>query len=421
ESLVVVFDAPKIYKIVANLLSNAIKYTHPGGHIYLQVTSDHPLSPSQIEIKVKDTGIGISESDKDFVFDRFYQQDETSVGTGLGLALSKELSKLMGASLELQSQLGEGSTFILSIPIPDQTDLPETPLAQLLPSLEKPPSKPIPTTSPSHQASKHRGDNQLEKPRLLLIEDNQELAFYLEMILKNEYQTQVAHGGDQGLKIATEIVPDLILTDAMLPGMDGFSICQSLKQDIRTSHIPIVILTARGGQEDKILALRQGADAYMSKPFDKEELLIRLQKLLELRQQLQHHYLSQENVSWTSLDKTLSPAKELSTNLEEGFIQKLRTFILANLSDQELNVNRICQEMGMSRTQLHNKLKALTGKSTTQFVRSLRLIQAKQLLKNQPDKNIAEIAQACGLEPNYFSRLFVQAFELTPSEYRETS
>ncbi|HLF63035.1 MAG TPA: helix-turn-helix domain-containing protein, partial [Saprospiraceae bacterium] len=249
-----------------------------------------------------------------------------------------------------------------------------------------------------------------ETTRVLVIEDNADVVAYISSILKGEYVLTIEHDGDKGVETAINEVPDLIITDLMMPGKDGYEVCRLLKYDDRTSHVPIIMLTAKADRESKILGLQSGADIYLSKPFDQEELLVQVKQLIDLRKKLQAHYHASGDLN----------GEEQPVNKKEDlFISKVREAIHARMDDSSFGILQLCRIIGMSRTQLHNKLKALTGKSASHFIRSVRLEVAQKLLR-EDDLTIAEIAYSIGFtDPGYFSRVYREEFGEAPSEYRE--
>ena len=229
------------------------------------------------------------------------------------------------------------------------------------------------------------------------------------MCLEDQYQIKVATNGQEGIDLAIEIVPDIIISDVMMPEKNGFEVCEILKQDERTSHIPIILLTALASEEDKITGLRQGADAYLNKPFNKEELLIRLEKLRELRKQLQAYY------SLAAKD-ALPPSD--NHPIENAFLTRLKDFVEANLDNSELEVPQLCEAVNLSHTQVYRKLKALTDQTPSQFIRSIRLQKGMELIQTT-DLTIAEVAYDVGFnDPNYFTRMFTKEFGTNPSDIR---
>ena len=243
---------------------------------------------------------------------------------------------------------------------------------------------------------------------LLIIEDNSDVVTYIVGLLEKEYDITTAPNGQAGIEKAFEIIPDIIISDVMMPEKDGYEVCETLKTDERSSHIPIILLTAKAEISDRITGLRKGADAYLMKPFDKEELYVRLEKLLELRQALQRKYANLEVVSTTATPVTL----------EDSFLKKLREVVATHLDDPNFDVPQLCQAAHLSNMQVNRKLKALTDKTPSRFIRSVRLHKAKELLQTS-ELNISEIAYEVGFsDPNYFSRAFHKEFGKAPSEYR---
>ncbi len=390
DALVMDYDPDKMQQILHNLLTNAIKHTPAGGTVQLltQKTDQH------LQLTIKDSGEGIPAEDVPHIFERFYQVEQNQTmhgGTGIGLAVVKELVQLMQGTIEVESDLGKGSTFTLLLPIsrkaPLQTAQAPVPFATSF-------DKPFGLTAP------------VDATLALIIEDNADVITYLQDCLSPQYQLETALDGQAGINKALEIVPDIIICDVMMPRKDGFEVCEILKNDERTSHIPIILLTAKATQKDRLTGLQTGADAYLTKPFDKQELYIRLQRLVELRRKLQKRY------SHGLLMQT-------AISLDDRFINKLQKFIEENLDDERLDVTAICQHVGLSRMQVHRKLKALTQKTTTQFVRSIRMQHARQLLQ-KTDLQIAEIAFRVGYsDPSYFSRQFSEEFGHPPNKVRK--
>ncbi|MDX1939661.1 MAG: two-component regulator propeller domain-containing protein [Saprospiraceae bacterium] len=428
DELYMDFDEEKLQQIVSNLLSNAIKFTPEGGHVYLEVrttkeevrsTNDevrftkvktNVLPTSYLRLCIRDTGVGIAEAALPHIFDRFYQADDsptrTGEGTGIGLALVKELIKLMEGTIQVKSKIGQGSEFIVTLPI--RQEAPElTPLIanEIVTSPFKTPILPAIETS-----------NENNKPNILIIEDNADVVAYLATCLQNSYHIQVGKDGQEGIDIAIQNIPDLIITDVMMPYKDGFEVCQTLKNDERTSHIPIIMLTAKADMTSKLEGLERGADEYLAKPFHKEELLVRIRKLLELRQKLQNYYLAA-----AGLTENATITKDIPTidTIEDTFVKKVRQAVEEHLDDADFNVEALCKAMIMSHSQLHRKLSALTGFSANTFIRYVRLTKAKELLRN-PAITITAVAFDTGFnDPSYFGRVFKQEFGVTPQEWRE--
>lgn len=403
-------DKEKIQRILTNLLSNAIKFTEENGEISVSVEQSDKESPS-LRIQVKDTGIGIPAAQLDHIFDRFYQVDGTATrkgeGTGIGLSLTKELVLLMGGSIHVDSEVGKGSTFTIDIPITKQAAKESDSLQSNLPSII------APSLAPDQEASSSPDQfpfTAKQQPSLLIIEDNYDVVEYIRSCLEDQYTLSIARDGQEGIDMALEQIPDLILCDVMMPRKDGFEVCHVLKSDERSSHIPIVMLTAKVDIDSRLQGLRKGADAYLAKPFHKEELMIRLANLLEIRRKLQARY-SQGTVS------ELEPSPEFEQ--EDQFILKIRQAVEEHLSDTDFNVPELCKEVGMSRSTLHRKVTALTGDSTTLFIRKIRVQKAYRMLE-ETDLNLSEISYAVGFgDPRYFNRSFVKIYGYPPREVRK--
>jgi signal transduction histidine kinase/ligand-binding sensor domain-containing protein/DNA-binding response OmpR family regulator len=405
EHLEMDYDKEKLSVIISNLLSNAIKFTPKGGKIDIQLKTNFAGQQEYLAIKVKDSGKGLSDAEIPFVFDRFYQTDYDSnrhtEGTGIGLALTKELVDLMKGNIVVTSVLGEGSEFLVNIPVnrqapvlnenPGVSDLSYIPKSGLEFSPEK--------------------DQDADLPIVLLIEDNSDVAIYLKGILENKYQILHAQNGVLGLEMAFEMIPDIIVCDVMMPGKDGFEVCAVLKADERTDHIPIIMLTARSEVEDRITGLSRGADAYLAKPFEKAELMIRLEKLLVLRKRLQEKYSS-------------SLANEIiienhSEPVINSFLVKAREAVLEHLAEENFSIDGLADAVCLSRSQMHRKIKALTGQSSSIYIRMIRLQKAKELLAAE-DLSISEVAYRVGFKsPVYFSQVYKNTFGESPGASRK--
>lgn len=410
EQLMMDFDPEKLMRVISNLLSNAIKFTPEEGRIKVSISvqdSEAYPQPSAV-LNVSDTGIGIPEEELPKIFDRFYQADSSDTregeGTGIGLALSKELVQLMGGSIQVHSTAGAGSNFQILLPI-TRTGSPidieqEKPLA--------PPVLPVAKSDVEENILAPAPPGEL--PRLLIVEDNSDVVEYLSAVLEDKYALLLARDGQEGIEIALDQIPDLIITDVMMPRKDGYEVCEILKSDERSSHIPVVMLTAKADHDSKIHGLRKGADAYLPKPFDKEELFVRLEQLLKLRQKIQARYAHGQL-------SALTPRDEFQQ--EDLFIQKIRQAVEEHLSDPEFHVPELCRYIGMSRSSLHRKVSALTGDSTTMLMRRIRVEKAYQLLK-ETDYTIAEIGYMVGFgDPRYFNRTFGKVYGHSPGEVRK--
>ncbi len=406
------FDPQRLQQVVSNLLSNAIKFTPSGGTVTVIV--EHP--GKQLKLSISDTGAGISKDKIHKIFDRFYQADDSTTrqggGTGIGLALTHELVNLMGGKIDVFSELGVGTKFVVTLPINTSNSTP--PLAGFsaygLEAVDK-------TTQPSRPVSPAR-KVPANAPLILIMEDNEDVATYIASCLDSTYRIMIAANGRQGIDVALEHIPDLIVSDVMMPEMDGYEVCNFLKNDERTNHIPIILLTAKADETSKLQGLSGGADAYLFKPFNPQELQIRISRLLALRKKLQARYLQMAGLSSNYLEEKERSGGETT---DEIFIKKVREIIEANLDNNQFSVPDLMTELGMSRTQLHRKITSMTGHSAAHFVRLVRLAKAKQLMKNDA-LSISEISYQTGFtSPDYFSRVFKKETGMTPREYRENS
>ena len=406
QSLEMAFDAEIIRQIFTNLLSNAIKFTPENGSITVSVEQ----SGGKVTAVVSDSGMGIPAADLPHIFERFFQAQNAmhwhGPGTGIGLALTRELVVLTGGTIEVKSKEGSGSTFTVTLPI---EHLPEENLAlkPTTPATKQEEWKPeIPLEFESLPAVAAIAQKEL----VLVIEDNPHIVQYLRVLLEDTFEVETAFNGKDGIDLALETIPDLIVSDVIMPQMDGFDVLETLKKDTRTSHIPIVLLTALASVKDRIAGLERGADAYLGKPFEGRELLAILNNLLEQRRRFQTFFQKENG----------TPPDELTggDTREDEFLKTLKDMVETNLADEDFGVIQLQRAMAVSRTQLHRKLKALTGMSTTGFINHLRLKKACQLLRN-PDLHIGEIAYDTGFkDPNYFTRLFVKFYGKTPTDYR---
>ena len=371
-----------------------------------------------LEVVVTDTGIGISSDDLPHILDRFYQVDSSSTrvaqGTGIGLAHTQELLKIMGGSISVASELGKGTSVKVRLPIKhvekvmpsDETA--ETFKPQLSPHYRQ--AKTITDdTLPQHQPSS--SDESIA--RVLIIEDNADVVEYLTSCLEPAYQIHVGSDGKKGVDIALEVTPDLIISDVMMPEMDGFQVCNRLKNDERTSHIPIILLTAKADAASRLVGLRRGADAYMAKPFSPEELFLQISTLLENRRRMAAYF------SRGLRDNTLTSDVELSApeaiQIENAFMKKVNAIIELHYANEVFSLPQLCSELSMSRSQLFRKMKAVADISPSDLIRSYRLRKAKTLLE-QGDVTVAEVTYQVGFkDPSYFTKLFQEEFGVIPS------
>jgi signal transduction histidine kinase/DNA-binding response OmpR family regulator/ligand-binding sensor domain-containing protein len=399
EHLNMSFDEEKIQHIVSNLLSNAIKFTPRDGQVALSLS----VLEEKICIQVRDNGIGIPAEALPRIFDRYFQVNDPlskgEPGSGIGLAFTKELVELMEGEIEVKSVVGKGTTFRVILPKTESN-------AQVL--IDRSESLPESVHDGSSAVQLLPQDTPaINRKSLLIIEDNPEVVSYIRTILEKEYDISVAENGEIGIQKAIEQIPDIIISDVMMPAKDGFEVTEFLKNDERSSHIPIVLLTAKADAESRLIGLTRGADAYLAKPFQKKELLVRLSQLISLRKKLQARYAQFDG--YTLLD-------DAGLRIEDAFLQKINGIIEANLKNAEFGVQELCTAAGLSRSQLFRKLKVLTDKSIVAYLRSARLHKARELLLTRKF-NISEAAFEAGFnDPLYFSRVFSKEFGCAPSD-----
>jgi signal transduction histidine kinase/DNA-binding response OmpR family regulator/ligand-binding sensor domain-containing protein len=396
------FDKDKLEKIMSNLISNAIKFTPEHGAIILNAEVDI----GHLILRVTDTGKGVPKEQLDKIFGRFYQVSEDgkqNVGSGIGLALSKELTEFLGGTLVVESALGQGSKFTLSLPIQliHRTDI------QVVKTIDAKEQESIPSSN-GHEPELIK----YEKPLLLVVEDHTDLRKFIISCLGNDYEYLEASNGQEGLKLALDQVPALILSDVMMPEMDGIEMCNKIKRDNRTNHIPVILLTAKASDESKLSGLEIGADDYLIKPFDKHELVFKIKNQIATRTKMQER-IRREFLSNTSTVKAVSA--------DEKFLELVKKIIEARLTDEQLGVEAVAEEVGLSRSQLYRKITALTGLSMNVFIRKLRLQKAHQLLA-QNWGPVSQVAYEVGFSNlSYFSKCFKEEFGKLPSEFIEHS
>ncbi len=400
RELVMDFDPEKTEDIIGNLLSNALKYTPADGDVYVTVNA---MTGENAVIRVRDTGVGIPEEHLTSIFERFYRagndQSPHEEGSGIGLTLVREYLKLMGGEITVHSDPGEGSEFIITLPVTHHAIIQESTPRKKVEAEDE-------SLSIQGWSSSEGGTS--ARPHLLIIEDNQDVISYLSLILASTFNLNIALNGEEGIRKALENVPDIILSDVMMPGIDGFELCGTLKRDFRTSHIPIVLLTARADQASRIAGLEHGADAYLTKPFNKSELIVCLRNLFIEREKLRIKY----NIQPLS-------DKKPSSGPDELFMAQIHQILEANYASEQFGIKELYTSMGISRVQLHRKLIALTGQPASHVIRNHRLSKAEKLLLNST-KTVAEIAYETGFsDPNYFSRVFALEFGYPPTELRK--
>ncbi len=405
DELIVYLDADKYDQVLTNLISNAIKFTPEYGVVDIQLELFE--QQEKVKIIVSDSGIGIDQENLDRIFERFYQVDDNDnrsyQGTGIGLSLTRELVELHSGEISVKSQKGMGARFEILLPVGKE-------YLQEAPVYKQVVSKSIADSSAKYEVNEESAPSDSAKHELILVvDDHKDMRNYIEFQLSERYHIIQAESGKIGLEIALERQPDLIISDVMMPGISGFEFCKMLKSDIRTDHIPVILLTAKVGKEDKIKGLHLQADEYLNKPFIAEELKARIKNLIKGRKLLQKRFA----------EKIIFKPEQIATTPQEAvFLDQLITTIEKHLGDSLLDVELLSHKLGMSKSQLNRKMKAILAKSPNQFIRSYRLERAKYLIE-QNTGTIAEIAYDVGFSsPAYFSKCFMDEYGYPPSNLK---
>ena len=402
-------------KILCNLLSNALKFTPDHGEVIVDVflMSKKNLKENQLCIEITDTGKGIPPQNLPYIFERFYQVESNKpefvgMGSGVGLHLVKSLVELHKGNITVKSKIDVGTKFILTIPYTadcytaeerNNSDYVYYHEEQLSAIAVKPECTQKVTSATILQGSK-----------LLIIDDDPEILNFLKYELSSDYEVVTAENGRIGLEKAYDVIPDLIISDVMMPGIDGISVCKELKSNINTSHIPIILLTAKSSVDDRIEGLEVGADSYIPKPFDIRHLRVRVKKLIELRENIRNNYAKQ-------LENKIEEKPKGLSAIDEELLQKIIAYVNANISNPDVNGESIAKHVAMSRMSLHRKLKALTGLSAGDFIRNIRLEKGKNLLE-AGGKTVSEVSYEVGYSsPSYFYTCFVRKYGAPPSDF----
>ena len=398
------FDADKVGKIVMNLLSNAFKFTPEGGRVTVMIERVAG-TPDILEIKIADTGIGISDVDKEHIFERFYQAGhkgvEETTGNGIGLSLVRDFVTLHEGEVKVFDNIGTGSVFVIQFPVKHvetQVQLPEETGMSVGDEEDR---------EMKEEVREETGRK--DSPLLLVVDDNEDFRIFMRYSLELQYRVKLAVNGNEAWEMMQEELPDLVISDVMMPQMDGNELCRLIKQDKRTAHIPVILLTARQNTEAKLEGLQTGADDYVTKPFNMTILVLRIRKLIELSR---YHRVTQGMID-------PAPSEIVITSLDEKLIEKAIKYVEDNMSRTELSVEELSRELGMSRVHLYKKLLQITGKTPIEFIRVIRLKRAAQLLR-ESQLHVSEVAFEVGFNnPKYFSRYFKDEFGVLPSVYQE--
>ncbi|WP_418603597.1 hybrid sensor histidine kinase/response regulator transcription factor [Hwangdonia sp.] len=421
QDIEVWFDRTKLKKIIFNLLSNAFKFTSKGGKITIEISifekSKNIKSKNWVKVKVTDNGSGISKANKKFVFDRFYQLGERS-GTGIGLSLTKNLVELHKGSIKVKSSENNGTAFTVKLPLGhahlnkgQMTEIMNENLENKTFNIEK--AAYVDKSIVEQQKQKPIETMPLNKSlsTILIVEDNVEVRTFIQSIFLNNYNVLDAENGVKAIEIAKAHDIDLIISDVMMPIMNGMDLCHEIKTNIKTSHIPVILLTAKTSQENQKSGFQLGADAYITKPFDAHILEIRVDNLLKSRKKL---------IDKFKKDIILQPKELTVTSADEKFLKKAIGIVETNISNPEFSITSFIDDMGSSRSVLYRKLKALTDQSISEFIKTIKLKRAAQLI-SKSDMNISEIAYDLGFNDlKHFRKSFKKLFNVLPSQYRES-
>lgn len=402
DSIYADYDPEKIMHILGNLISNAIKFTSKGGEINIDVLSEN----DKLKIIVRDNGKGISNEHLKHIFDRFYQipdSNNETQGTGLGLTITKELVLLLNGSIEVKSELNIGSEFHIILPLSNEAQLEIDNGVSLINP------KAIQVIFPAHDLEWDIEYPSVysNEPILLLVEDNKDVVEYLISILNDKYSVVIASNGKEGLKKAKKIIPDVIITDIMMPQMDGYELIEKIKSDIVTDHIPVIVLTARGDFDSKLIGLEIGADHYLTKPFSEEELILKVKNLLSNRKKMQ---------SKLGISSALDNQESIMYKRELIFMSKINKLLDENIENENFGIKDICNALNFSRSQFYRKFSVLADGSIGKYIRSYRLHKAKILIEVN-GKNVSEAARDTGFKNlSHFSTSFTEEFGFPPSE-----
>ncbi|MCH4252236.1 MAG: substrate-binding domain-containing protein [Prevotella sp.] len=398
-------DRDKIARIFTNLFSNALKYTSSKGCISVNV---YQPNSKEVVFSVQDNGVGMRQDEVDKVFDRFYQARDASGGTGIGLALVKDFTALHYGKVKVKSKKNEGSVFTITLPVTQKGDIMATSKPENV-TLEIRPESTVSNQEQDwkkEQVTTALDDN---APTVMIIDDNDDLREYIKSLLRDHYHVLEASDGKRGLEVARENIPDLVISDIMMPVMDGLEFCNKLKSDRTTSHIPVILLTARSMDNQRIEGYQHGADAYITKPFISKLLLARIKNLLSSRILLRELF---------SGSKKETEEESKLGDPDQQFVEQLRIVIRSMMGDSDLKVEQIGEKLGLSRVQLYRKVKALTGSTPVDLLRNARLEKGKHLLE-ATGKTVSEIAYIVGFTtPSYFTTCFKEKYGFSPNETR---
>jgi signal transduction histidine kinase/DNA-binding response OmpR family regulator len=406
EKLDACFDRDKLQKIISNLLSNAIKFNKESGIVNITLGDRRSKGISYLQIEVEDNGPGMSSEVQKHIFDRFYKSQGLSTveGTGIGLALVKELVELHYGEIDLKSAEGKGTRFRITIPV-DEEFYEKKNVVVSKSSLAEDRVRQVMKIS---KADDTKDEINEEAPVILIAEDNEDMRQFIKENIQTTYKVAEAIDGEDGISKALETIPDLIISDVLMPKLNGYEFCSRIKSDERTSHIPVILLTSKAETNSRLMGLETGADDYLTKPFNSSELLSRIKNLIDQRKKLREKF---------SKEITLEPKDIAVTSTDEKFLARVLEVVEKNVSNENFSAEDFAQNVGMSKTHLNRKLNALTDASANEFIRTYRLKKAARLLSGRSG-NISEIAYEVGFSnPSYFAESFKKLFGYSPSEY----
>ena len=423
ESMMGWIDTDKLDKIIYNLLSNAAKYCHEGGEVSLNAMTNSTYD--HIIIEVSDTGDGIPEDKQKLLFKRFldgdYRQHHT-IGTGLGLALTRDLVFLHHGTITCKSEVGKGTTFTITLPINKEAFTPEQIYDKQNIDLSAPknaiidfnPAVPDVNEDMTEDTIEANEDDDRDVYRLLVVEDNVELLMLMKQALKSQYKVYLASNGVEALKIIHEKGLDLIVSDVMMPEMDGYELTKVLKSDENYNFLPIILLTAKTQEEDIEEGLRAGADEYLKKPFRIDDLKLRIDNIIENRRRIQREF------SMQTMEETMQKPEKVSSPDEE-FLNRALSFVYKHIEDENYDRDGLAAEMGTSTSTLYNKLRSITGLNVSSFIRDIRMKEASRLAEENPNIRVSDLAYRVGFkDPRYFSTCFKKHFGMQPKEYLDS-
>ncbi|KXX69803.1 hypothetical protein AVL50_13010 [Flammeovirga sp. SJP92] len=381
-----VFDFAKLEIVVSNLVHNAIKYTSKGGQISIQMNSNY----EGLEFTVADNGTGIPHESCQTIFQHFYQIENTSKeGFGIGLSLCKKIVEAHSGHISVESEINKGTTFTVQIPALEATTAPNTDLQYFPPAQKQDQFNIIKTTIKGH---------------LLIVEDNEEIQQYIVNIFEGQFKISLAKNGIEGFEMAKSTLPDIIITDYQMPKMNGVTLCKSIKENVKTSHIPVIILSAFSEVEDQIKGLNVGANDYIGKPFDKQILLQKIENLIDLRTKMIASFQESSHLEIVQLEKT-----------DQQFLERLNRIIHQRINDHQLDVMSLCTALGIGKTTLSEKLRSMLNISPAEYIKKIRLKEAHRLL-TQEQYSVSEAAYAIGFTPSYFSTAFKKQYGVSPKK-----